>query len=120
MQLFSKRRYLGGFIGDQVSEKEWLSEKVVGCIDLVEVLAGLARQHPQTAYDGLQKSLHQERDFIQSITPHIRETFRLVAARWRKAVAKSFLPALFQGVTVEVPLRGIACLPVKQDGTGDS
>ena len=46
--------------------------------DLVEVLARMVRQHPQTAYDGLQKFLHKEWDFSQRINPHIGEVLLLV------------------------------------------
>ena len=51
-------RYLGGFIGDGAAEKSWLSGKVEGWEDSVGNLAGVSRKHPQSAYSGLQKSLH--------------------------------------------------------------
>ena len=53
-------------------------EKVTGWIDLVDVLAGVARRYPQTSYAGLKISLQQEWDFFQRINLHIREVFRPV------------------------------------------
>ena len=37
--------YLGGFIGDPVSEDAWLDEKLKGWRELVEVLEGVALRH---------------------------------------------------------------------------
>ena len=51
------RRYLCGFVGDPVTEKAWLDEKVKGWTNAMEVLSTVVRQHPQTAYAGLQKFL---------------------------------------------------------------
>ena len=45
--------YLGGFIGEPLTEKSWLDENFKGWTDSVEVLAGVAHQHPQTAYADL-------------------------------------------------------------------
>ena len=70
--------YICGFIGDQDSEKAWLAEKVDGYTHSVEVLDGVARRNPHTAYDVLQKSLQHGWDFVQCITPHIREIFHPV------------------------------------------
>ena len=50
-------RYLGGFLGDGSSEKEWLGTKVEGWIESISTLAGVALKHPQSAYEGLQKYL---------------------------------------------------------------
>ena len=40
-----------------------------GCRALVAIIARVAGQHPQTAYAGLHKSLQQEWDFVQGVTP---------------------------------------------------
>ena len=71
-------RYLGGLIDDQDSDKAGLSKKVEGWTHLVEVLSGVARRHPQTAYSVLQKSLQKEWYFVQCITLHIGEASRPV------------------------------------------
>ena len=50
-------RYLGGFLGDVLAEKEWLGKKVEGWAESIATLAGVALKHPQYAYAGLQKTL---------------------------------------------------------------
>ena len=40
------RCYLGGFIGDQAAETEWLEYKLPGWTTSVEVVAGVACVHP--------------------------------------------------------------------------
>ena len=59
--------YLGGFIGDREAEERWLGEKSTGWAESVEILAGVSRKHPQSAYAGLQKSLQQEWAFVQRV-----------------------------------------------------
>ena len=71
--LVTGSRYLGSFISEQESEKDLSEEKVTGWKYLVEVLARVVRRLLQTAYAGLQKSLHQEWDFVQRSTQHIGE-----------------------------------------------
>ena len=57
----------------------------------LEVLDGVAHRHPQTAYNGMQKSLQQEWYFVQRATPKIGEAFCLV----EEALKKSFFLDLF-------------------------
>ena len=45
---------------------------------MVEVLYGVECLNPQTYYDGLQKSLHQEWYFVQRIATNIGEAFHPV------------------------------------------
>ena len=70
----------------------------------------VASQHSQTAYVGLQKSLHQELAFVRRITPYIGMAFQVV----EDAFQDIFLPDLFQGDTAQIPGRLITGLPVKQ------
>ena len=60
----------------------------------METLAGAFRKHPQSAYTGLQKTLQQERAFLQQITPDIGDAFGPV----EKALWETFLLALFEGI----------------------
>ena len=43
----------------------------------MEVLAGVARQHPYTAYAGMKKSFKKEWYLTRSATPSMRETLRI-------------------------------------------
>ena len=58
----------------------------------METLVGVYRKHPQPAYAGLQKSLHQEWAFVQRVTPGIGVTIGPV----EKALRETFVPALFE------------------------
>ena len=84
-------RYLGGFLGDAVAEREWLEEKVQGWKELVAILAGVSLKHPQSAYAGLQKSLQQEWAFVQRATPGVGAAFSPV----EEALCEVFVPSLF-------------------------
>ena len=67
--------YLGEFLGDVVAKRKWLEKKVQGWKDSVAILAGVALKLPQSAYAGLQKSLQQEWDFVQRVTPGVGAAF---------------------------------------------
>ena len=53
LQIVTRSRYHGGFVGSKSSQDYWLGEKVEGWRDSVFTLTGVARQHLQTAYAGL-------------------------------------------------------------------
>ena len=72
-------------------------------------LDGLARQHLQTAYVGLHKYLHQDRDFVQRVIPDIGIAFQEV----EDALMEIFFPDLFQGDKYHIPGRDITGLLVK-------
>ena len=74
-----------------MAEIEWLEKKVQGCKESVAILAGVALKHPQSAYEVLQKSLQQEWDFVQRVTPGVGAAFGLV----EEALQEVFVPALF-------------------------
>ena len=71
MQIVTGSRYLGGFVGELGAEQRWVQTKVEGWAESVKNLAGVARKHLQSAYVGLQKSLQQEWEFVQRVTPGI-------------------------------------------------
>ena len=60
LQIVTGSRYLGGFVGTNAAQDFWLGKKVDGWQASVDTLAGVACQHLQTAYMGLQKSLYKE------------------------------------------------------------
>ena len=65
-------------MGSKAEQDSWLGEKVEGWWYLVATLAGVAHQHLKTAYAGLQKSLQQEWDFMQRVTPYIGMALQVV------------------------------------------
>ena len=56
----TRHRYLGVYIRDKEAEGRLLAAKIKGWLEAVEILAGVARKHPQSPYAGLQKSHQQE------------------------------------------------------------
>ena len=78
----------------------------------MNILAGVAQKHPQSAYAGLQKSLHQEWAFVQRVTPGVGDAFFPVEVELKEI----FVPELFQGLWEGVPEQGVIRLPVKQAG----
>ena len=70
-----------------------------GWLALVATLDGVTRQNLQTAYAGLQKSLHQQCAFMQRIISDIGVDFQVV----EDMLQDIFLPALFQGGTSQIP-----------------
>ena len=85
-------RYLGCFISDQGEEETWIEEKVDGWALSVRILSGVSHRHLYTAYDGLQKSIHQDWAFVQRVAPNVRDTFGPV----EDALQDYFLTAFFR------------------------
>ena len=110
VRVVTRSCYLSGFIGDNESETEWLTEKVIGWTKSVEVLSGVVLRHPQTVYSSMQKYLQQDWAFFQHVTPHIGEELYPV----EEALENSFFPDLFWWARAKVPTRRITHLPVKQ------
>ena len=61
----------------------------------------------------MQKSLQQEWQFVQRVTPGVGPLFQPVEER----VRDQFIPAVFHCKVEEIPDRAITCLPCKQPGT---
>ena len=112
IRVVTGHQYLGGLLGDAAAEREWLEKKVQVWKESVHVLAGVAHKHPQSAYSGLQKSLQQEWDFVQRVTPGVGAAFGPVEEAFREV----FVPALFRGLLEGLPTRENTCLLVKQAG----
>ena len=74
-------------------------------------MAGVACKQPQTTYEGLQKSLWQEWDFVQCVTLYIGTMFQTM----EDVLLEAFLPDLFKVATYQIPGRVITGMPVKQD-----
>ena len=93
-------------------QARWLGEKIDEWRHSVATLTGVLRQHPQTVYTGLQKSLQQEWSFVQCVAPGVGMVFQAV----EDDLLDTFLQALFQGDTSHIPGRTITGLPNKKSG----
>ncbi len=105
-------RYLGGFIGSETDQSDWVKSKTSDWADAVRELSLVAHRYPQSAYTGLQKSLQQEWQFLQRITDGLGGEFHGV----EEALSTSFLPALFGVSEADITVRKLASLPVKKSG----
>ena len=101
IKIVTRSRYLGGFLGEQETERQWASTKIEVWAESVKTLAGVACKQPQSAYAGLQKSLQQEWAFVQRVSTGIGDEFGPV----EEEIAKAFLLALFEGVGDGAPSR---------------
>ena len=106
-------RYLGGFVGEAAAQASWVEDKASSWAEAVGELAVVAKRFPQTAYAGLQKSLQQEWQFVQRVTPGIGAAFAAIEA----SIRDRFLPALFgEEKAADPTVRTLASLPVKATG----
>jgi hypothetical protein len=108
-------RYLGGFVGTEAAEAQWVDPQIQQWIEGVHCLAAAARRYPQTAYAGLLQSLQAEWQYLQRVTPDIAPAFAPLEA----AIATVFLPALLATTVEEVAkLRPLLALPTQLGGLG--
>ena len=112
-EISTGNRYLGGFIGGPTAFDKWITSKADDWVYSIEQLSEVAANYPQAAYCGMQKSLQMEWQFVQRVIPDCGDKFAPV----EKAIAESFLPALF-GDQIEQGdyRRSLARLPVKFAG----
>ena len=61
-------RYLGGFIGDQAEQREWVAQKASTWAEGILKLSKVVGRYPQAAYAGLQKSQQQEWQLLERVT----------------------------------------------------
>ena len=84
--------------------KDLAEGNIQGWMESVNILARVTQKHPQSAYAGLQKSLHQEWAFVQRVTQGVGDAFVPV----EDALKETFVPELFkrlrEGVRVEEAL----------------
>ena len=113
-KIVTGHRYLGGFIGDDSTRDEWLSNKLLDWQTSVTNLALAAEKFPQSAYAGLQKCLQHEWSFIQRVIPNIGPQFQDL----EDSIRSDFLSALFGELSIPEDdyRRDITCLPVKHSG----
>ena len=79
---------------------------------LVDIIAGVAGKHPQTAYAGLNKSLQQEWYFVQRVTLNIGTEFQPI----EDALRNNLRLYLFKGDTYHIIRRAVTGMPVNQAG----
>eukprot|EP00978_Attheya_sp_CCMP212_P044435 scaffold310359_cov63-Attheya_sp.AAC.2 len=105
----SSNQYLGGFIGEEAPQEEWVGKQTAAWAVAVTTLAKVCKRYPQLAYAGLQKSLQQEWQLFQQVTDGIRTDFQAIES----SLKDDFIPALLGQSKVGQTLRNLLALPVK-------
>ena len=67
--------FLGGFIGDRESTKQFLDNKITGWVNNLLKLSKAAESQPQAAFAALSKSMQFEWSYLQRILPSCEEAF---------------------------------------------
>ena len=87
-------QYIGGFIGTTACLTKWIDEQVEFWVRGIKLLSRAATKRlPQTTFAALTCSLQTEWPYPQQVVPDVSTCFAPI----EKALAKSFLPALFGG-----------------------
>ena len=113
VQIVTGKRFLGGYVGDEEGRAAFLREKVEGWVHSVCALASAARNLPQTAHAAMTRSLQMEWDYVLRVVI----TDECALSPLREAIAKEFLPALFDG-PVTPSEADLMLLPARFGGTG--
>ena len=80
----------------------------------VNVLAKIARRHPQSAYTGLGMSLQSEWQYLQRTVPGVGTLIGPI----EEALREKFFPSLFGGEEIDADFRKILGHSVKHGGLG--
>ena len=67
--------FLGGFIGDCESTKQFLDNKITGWVNNLLKLSKAAESQPQAAFAALSKYMQFEWSYLQRILPSCEEAF---------------------------------------------
>ena len=86
-------RFLGGFIGDQEGNDEYVKQKVQKWVQYVESLTKAAESQPQAAHAALTKSLQFEWAYLQRVVPNCAAAF----VPLRDSINGKFIPAVLGG-----------------------
>eukprot|EP00731_Ephydatia_muelleri_P024359 Em0016g630a len=94
-------RFLGGFIGDRESTKQFLDNKITGWVNNLLKLSKAAESQPQAAFAALSKSMQFEWSYMQRILPSYEEAFTPI---WN-TLYQYFWPAIFEEFRDALALR---------------
>ena len=108
-------RYLGGFIGDRETTKQFLDNKITGWVimnNLVK-LSKVAESQPQADFAALSKSMQFEWSYLQRILPSCEEAFTPI---WN-TLYQYFWPAIFEGTISDLE-KQLFSIPARLGGMG--
>ena len=106
-------RFLGGFIGDQEGNDEYVKQKVQKWVQCVESLTKAAESQPQAAHAALTKSLQFEWAYLQRVVPNCADAF----VPLRDSINGKFIHAVLGGGISEQE-KALLSLPSRMGGMG--
>lgn len=113
-KVVTNQRLLGGHLGDTLSKRRFVNDKVTKWVDLINSLTKIAVQQPQAAYTALTRSVQCEWQYLQRTIEGCGVWFEPI----EKVLNDRFLPALFETPTICHNMRRLIALPVKFGGLG--
>ena len=113
ISVVSGHRFLGRFIGDSDSTRQFVQSKVTEWISCIMELSKAAEKYPQAAFSALSKSLQFEWTYLQRVVSDCSAAFAPV---W-DAPNTFFWPAVFEGSISETEKR-LFTLPTRMGGMG--
>uniref|UniRef100_A0A1X7SXQ2 Reverse transcriptase domain-containing protein n=1 Tax=Amphimedon queenslandica TaxID=400682 RepID=A0A1X7SXQ2_AMPQE len=111
IKITTSNRLLGSVIGDTMGCEAFVTKKVQGWINLINVLSDIAVTQPQAAYCAYTKSLQNEWTFLQRVTPDCQFLF----IDLESVICNTFIPALF-GQECSTSDRSLFSLPLRLGG----
>ena len=84
-------RYLGGYIRDDKSKRDWLRERTLMWEENISMISKTTGKYPQESYAAVVRKIQSEWIFIQRVTWDTGDSFAGV----EKMIWETFLPHLF-------------------------
>ena len=115
VNIVCNRRVLGGFIGDDLSRKDFVKEVVDGWVSELDRLTKIAEVQPQAAFAAFTKSLQFKWNYLQHVVPDCDALYKELKFN----ISNTFLPSVF-GCEVSQAERKLFSLPARLGGLGIS
>ena len=108
--------YLGGYIKDDNSKRDWLRECTLTWENNISTISETAGKYPQESYAEVIRAIQSEWIFLQRVTWDTGYAFMGV----KKMIRETFLPRFFFGKTKTLsPIVGdLSTIPFKKYGLG--
>ena len=109
-------RYIGGYIGDDKSKRDWLRERTLKWEKNINTIGKTVGKYPQESYAAVVRAIQSEWIFLQRVTWDTGNSFAGV----EKMICKTLFPRLFFGKTKNLsPVVGdLSTMPVRKSGLG--
>ena len=106
--------YLGGYIGDNKSKRDWLRERTMTWEKNINMIRKTAGKYPQESYSTVVCVIQSEWIFIQCLTWYTGNLFAGV----EKMIRETFLPRLFfvKTKTLSLIVGALTMMPFKKSG----